>query len=45
MTLKLTAGAAGALNGAFGTTAFTEGLVIGSATVHAKTYTVADWGW
>ena len=45
VTLKLTAGAAGALNGAFGTTAFTEGLVIGSATVHAKTHTVGDWGW
>jgi hypothetical protein len=45
VTLKLTAGAAGALNGAFGTTAFTEGLVIGTATVHAKTLAVPDWGW
>jgi hypothetical protein len=45
VTLKLTAGAAGALNTAFGTTAFTEGLVIGTASVHAKTYTVGDWGW
>jgi hypothetical protein len=45
VTLKLTAGAAAALNGAFGTTAFTEGLVIGTATVHAKTLTVGDWGW
>ena len=45
VTLKLTAGAATALNGAFGTTAFAEGLVIGTATVHAKTYTVGDWGW
>ena len=33
---SLTAGAAGALNGAFGTTAFTEGLLIGTATVNAK---------
>jgi hypothetical protein len=32
VTLKLTKGAAGALNGAFGVTAFTEGLLIGSAT-------------
>lgn len=45
VTLKLTAGAAAALNGAFGTTAFTEGLVIGTASVHAKTLTVGDWGW
>lgn len=33
--LKLTARAAGALNGAFGTTAFTEGLLLGTATVQA----------
>lgn len=41
VTLKLTAGAAAALNGAFGDggTPFTEGLVIGSATVAAHTYT------
>ena len=45
ITLKLTAGDATALNGAFGTTAFTEGLVIGSATVHARTITVPEWGW
>lgn len=45
VTLKLTAGAATALNTVFGTTAFTEGLVIGEATVHAKTITAPDWGW
>jgi hypothetical protein len=44
ITLKLTAGAAEALNGAFGTTAFTEGLVIGTATVHARTISVPAWG-
>jgi hypothetical protein len=33
--LKLTAAAAGALNGAFSTTAFTEGLLLGTATVQA----------
>jgi hypothetical protein len=33
---SLTAGAATALNGAFGTTAFTEGLVLGEATVSAR---------
>jgi hypothetical protein len=33
--LKLTAAAAGALNQAFGTTAFTEGLLLGTATVRA----------
>ncbi|MDA0142416.1 hypothetical protein [Solirubrobacter deserti] len=33
--LKLTAAAAGALNQAFGTTAFTEGLLLGTATVQA----------
>ena len=33
---KLTAGAAEALNGAFGVTAFTEGLVLGTATVDAQ---------
>lgn len=33
VTLKLTKGAADALNGSFGVTAFTEGLTIGSATV------------
>jgi hypothetical protein len=32
VTLKLTKGAADALNGSFGVTAFTEGLTIGSAT-------------
>ncbi len=45
ITLKLTAGAAAALNGAFGVTAFTEGLVIGTATVHARTLAVPSWGW
>ena len=34
--LKLTAAAAGALNQAFGTTAFTEGLLLGTATVRAN---------
>ena len=34
---SLTAGAAAALNGAFGTTAFTEGLVLGTATVKGET--------
>jgi len=40
VTLKLTAGAATALNGAFGDGAapFTEGLVIGTATVRASTW-------
>ncbi len=33
---SLTAAAAGALNGAFGVTAFTEGLVLGTATVSAQ---------
>lgn len=33
---KLTADAAAALNGAFSTTAFTEGALIGNATVNAK---------
>ena len=32
----LTAAAAGALNGAFGVTAFTEGLLLGTATVRAE---------
>ena len=45
VTLKLTAGAAAALNGAFGTTAFTEGLVVGTATVRARTLPAPDWGW
>lgn len=45
VTLKLTAGAAGALNKAFGTEAFTEGLVIGSATVRARTWTVPGGSW
>jgi hypothetical protein len=40
VTLKLTAGAAAALNTAFGTTAFAEGLVVGTATVKARTWTV-----
>jgi hypothetical protein len=35
VTAKLTAGAASALNAAFSTTAFTEGLVLGKATVNA----------
>lgn len=41
VTLKLTAGAADALNGAFGDGAepFSEGLVIGTATVKARTWT------
>jgi len=41
VTLSLTAGAADALNGAFGAGAepFTEGLVIGTATVKARTWT------
>ena len=34
VTLKLTAGAAGALNTAFGTEAFTDGLVIGLSLIH-----------
>ncbi|MGA7398053.1 MAG: HtaA domain-containing protein, partial [Solirubrobacterales bacterium] len=34
-TATLTAGAAAALNSAFGTTAFTEGLVLGNANVNA----------
>jgi hypothetical protein len=34
--LKLTAAAAGALNSAFATTAFTEGLVLGTATVRGE---------
>lgn len=38
--LTLTAGAADALNAAFGTTAFTEGLPIGTATVKARTWAV-----
>jgi hypothetical protein len=44
ITLKLTAGAAAALNGAFGTAAFTEGLVMGTATVAARTFAVPDRG-
>jgi hypothetical protein len=36
VTAKLTAGAAAALNDAFGTTAFAEGLVLGTATVDAQ---------
>jgi len=45
--LKLTAGAADALNGAFGEGAkpFTEGLLIGTATVAARTWTVPANGW
>ena len=35
VTAKLTQGAADALNAAFGTTAFSAGLVLGRATVHA----------
>jgi hypothetical protein len=38
--LTLTAGAAAALNQAFGTDAFTEGLAIGTATVKARTWAV-----
>ncbi len=47
VTLKLTAGAADALNTAFGegATPFTEGLVIGSATVRARTWVVPSWNW
>ena len=47
ITLKLTAGAAAALNGAFGDGAapFTEGLVMGTATVKARTWSVPAWGW
>lgn len=49
VTLKLTAGAAAALNGAFGGGAapFTEGLVVGTATVKARTWTIptVPWGW
>ena len=45
VTLKLTAGAAAALNGAFGTTAFTEGLVVGTATVRTRTLPAPDLGW
>jgi hypothetical protein len=40
VTLKLTAGGAEALNTAFGVTAFTPGLTIGTATVQARTFTV-----
>jgi Htaa len=42
VTLKLTAGAAAALNGAFGAGAspFTEGLVLGTATIRARTWTI-----
>lgn len=42
VTLKLTQGAADALNGAFGNgaTPFTPGLVIGTATVAAKTWSI-----
>ena len=36
VTAKLTKGAADGLNQAFGTTAFTEGLTLGTATVAAK---------
>ena len=39
--LKLTAAAAGALNQAFSTTAFTEGLLLGTATVAADTNALA----
>lgn len=37
VTAKLTAGAASALNAAFGVTAFTEGLTLGVATVRGET--------
>ena len=37
VALKLTAAAAGALNQAFGTTAFTEGLLLGTATAQVST--------
>lgn len=40
--LKLTQGAADALNGAFGVTAFTGGLMFGTATVETRAY---SWGW
>ena len=40
--LKLTATAAGALNQAFGATAFTEGLLLGTATVRASPARSAD---
>ncbi|HTI34498.1 MAG TPA: hypothetical protein VL422_12530 [Miltoncostaea sp.] len=40
VTLKLTEGAANKLNEAFGVTAFTKGLVIGTATVRARTWAV-----
>jgi hypothetical protein len=40
--LKLTQGAADALNGAFGTTAFTKDLLFGTAVVEARAY---SWGW
>ncbi len=43
--LTLTAGAADALNGAFGTDALTEGFPIGTATVRARTWVVPTWGW
>ena len=39
--LKLTGAAAGALNQAFGTTAFTEGLLLGTAAVRAEAY--GEW--
>jgi hypothetical protein len=40
VTLTLTAGAAAALNQAFATDAFAEGLTIGTATVRARTWAV-----
>lgn len=40
--LKLTQGAADALNGAFGTTAFTKDLLFGTAVVETRAF---SWGW
>ena len=47
VTLKLTAGAAAALNDAFdaGAKPFTEGLLIGTATVRARIWTAPAWAW
>ena len=43
LTASLTSAAAGALNNAFGVTAFNEGLVLGKATVRYKLF--AGYGW
>jgi hypothetical protein len=43
VTASLTSAAAGALNNAFGVTAFTEGLVLGKATVRYKLFPGDGW--